>query len=53
MTLEGPTGQGSQPLGGPPLVGQSDWYLESSLHKFQSGVRGGDAKKDQSGFVID
>ncbi|MEE3332621.1 MAG: c-type cytochrome [Myxococcota bacterium] len=52
IACHGQAGQGSQPLGGPPLVGQSDWYLESSIHKFQSGVRGGDPSKDQSGAIM-
>lgn len=52
IACHGPAGQGSQPLGGPPLVGQSDWYLVSSIHKFQSGVRGGDPSKDQSGAIM-
>ena len=52
IACHGQAGQGSQPLGGPPLVGQSNWYLESSIHKFQSGVRGGDPSKDQSGAIM-
>jgi cytochrome c553 len=52
IACHGPAGQGSEPMGGPPLVGQSDWYLESSIHKFKSGIRGGDPKKDQRGAIM-
>ena len=36
----GPTGQGNQAMGAPPLVGQSDWYLLSSIQKYRDKVRG-------------
>lgn len=36
----GPDGRGNEALHSPPLVGQSDWYLLSQLHKFKAGWRG-------------
>lgn len=39
-TCHGPDGKGSEPLGGPRLVGQWDWYMVAQLRKFQSGMRG-------------
>lgn len=36
----GPEGKGNQGMGAPPLVGLSDWYLESSLKKYKAGIRG-------------
>lgn len=36
----GPTGMGNEQLKAPPIAGQADWYLLSSLKKFKSGVRG-------------
>lgn len=36
----GPTGKGNEALKSPPIAGQADWYLLSSLKKFKSGVRG-------------
>jgi cytochrome c553 len=35
-----PNGMGNEALKAPPLVGQHDWYLLTSLHKFKDGVRG-------------
>lgn len=36
----GPDGKGNEAVHAPPLVGQSDWYLLSQLHKFKAGWRG-------------
>jgi cytochrome c553 len=36
----GQTGMGNEQLKAPPIAGQADWYLLSSLKKFKSGVRG-------------
>lgn len=36
----GPNGLGNEALKAPPIVGQHDWYLLSSLKKFKAGVRG-------------
>lgn len=36
----GANGKGSQPMGAPPLVGLSDWYIQSTLKKFKAGIRG-------------
>lgn len=36
----GPAGQGNQGMGAPPLVGQSDWYLYSSIKKYKQAIRG-------------
>ena len=39
-SCHGIDGTGSEPQGGPPMIGQSDWYLYSALKKYQQGVRG-------------
>lgn len=36
----GANGMGNEALKSPPIAGQADWYLLSSLKKFKSGVRG-------------
>jgi cytochrome c553 len=36
----GPDGGGNQGMGAPPLTGQSDWYLYSSIKKYKSAIRG-------------
>lgn len=36
----GAQGEGNQALSGPPLAGQSDWYLVTQLNSFRSGARG-------------
>lgn len=36
----GPTGDGNEALGAPPLKGQHDWYLVAQLQKYRSGWRG-------------
>jgi len=36
----GADGMGNQPMGAPPLTGQSDWYLFSSIQKYKHSVRG-------------
>jgi len=52
IACHGPEGQGNQALGGPPLTNMTDWYLESSIHKFKDGLRGADASKDPSGALM-
>ena len=49
IACHGPEGQGNQALNGPPLTNMSDWYIESSIHKFKDGLRGADATKDPTG----
>ncbi len=44
-------GTGSEPQGGPPLIGQSDWYLLSQLKKYQAGIRGRDPR-DTFGLMM-
>jgi len=39
----GADGMGNQPMGAPPLTGQSDWYLYSSIQKYKGSVRGSGA----------
>lgn len=39
----GAQGEGNKGMGAPPLVGQSDWYLLSSIQKYKNGVRGSGA----------
>jgi cytochrome c oxidase subunit 2 len=39
----GAAGEGNELMGAPPLVGQSDWYLYSSINKYKSRVRGSGA----------
>ena len=36
----GADGAGNQAMGAPPLAGQSDWYLYSSIQKYKSSIRG-------------
>ena len=36
----GPNGGGNEGMGAPPLTGQSDWYLYSSIKKYKDSVRG-------------
>ncbi len=36
----GANGMGNELLKSPPIAGQADWYLLSSLKKFKAGVRG-------------
>lgn len=40
IACHGAQGEGNQTVNGPPLAGQSDWYLLSQLQKFKSGLRG-------------
>lgn len=39
-SCHGADGNGSEVLHGPPLAGQSDWYLLAQLKKFRAGERG-------------
>lgn len=36
----GASAEGNQGMGAPPLTGQSDWYLLSSIQKYKTSVRG-------------
>ena len=36
----GADGAGNQGMGAPPLVGQNDWYLYSSIKKYKGAIRG-------------
>ena len=36
----GPNAGGNQGMGAPPLAGLNDWYLQSSISKYKSAVRG-------------
>ena len=40
LACHGPDGGGNQAMGSPPISGQADWYLLSSLQKLKSGHRG-------------
>lgn len=40
MACHGANGLGNEQLKAPPIAGQADWYLLSSLKKFKAGVRG-------------
>ena len=50
-SCHGINGEGSEPQGGPPLVGQSDWYIKSSLEKYKHRIRGGD-NRDTWGLMM-
>ncbi|MCR9093222.1 MAG: c-type cytochrome [bacterium] len=39
----GAAAEGNQGMGAPPLTGQSDWYLLSSIQKYRDKVRGSGA----------
>jgi cytochrome c oxidase subunit II len=43
----GAAGEGNEALGGPPLAGQSDWYLVTQLNNFRTGARGAAAGDTQ------
>lgn len=40
QTCHGPDGAGNQAMGSPPIAGQADWYLLTSLQKLKAGTRG-------------
>jgi cytochrome c oxidase subunit II len=40
----GANAEGLEPLGGPQLAGQNDWYLIRQIRNYQSGLRGYDPK---------
>jgi cytochrome c553 len=40
LACHGPDGGGNQAMGSPPIAGQADWYLLSSLQKLKAGQRG-------------
>lgn len=39
-TCHGPGGEGNKGLGAPAIAGLPGWYVETSLHKFRTGLRG-------------
>ncbi len=47
----GAQGEGNQAVNGPALVATNDWYLETQLRKYKSGVRGGNPQ-DQLGALM-
>ena len=51
-SCHGVNGEGSQPQSAPPLAGQSDWYLLTSLKKFRAGTRGYDGPNDPFGATM-
>jgi len=40
LACHGPAAEGVEAVGGPPLVGQSDWYMLRQFQKFRMGWRG-------------
>jgi cytochrome c553 len=50
-SCHGIDGTGSEPQGGPPMIGQSDWYLLTQLEKYKAGVRGRDPR-DAFGLMM-
>lgn len=50
-SCHGIDGTGSEPQGGPPLIGQSDWYIQAQLEKYKAGVRGRDPR-DSFGLMM-
>jgi cytochrome c oxidase subunit 2 len=50
-SCHGVDGMGSEPQNAPPLVIQSDWYLMSSMQKYQKRVRGADTR-DTFGLMM-
>ncbi len=52
IACHGAKGEGNESVGGPPLVGASDWYLVTQLHHFKSGVRAGNPERDPTGSVM-
>lgn len=51
-SCHGMNGEGSEPQSAPPLAGQSDWYLLTSLQKFRAGARGYDGPNDPFGATM-
>lgn len=47
----GARGEGDQAMQGPPLAGQSDWYLVTQLEHFRAGIRGS-AEGDVQGALM-
>jgi len=50
IACHGQYGGGNEALNGPPLTGQSDWYLVTSINKYRQGIRGGPG--DQTGAIM-
>jgi len=44
VACHGTAGEGNKVLNSPPLAGMSDWYLQTTLEKFKTGVRGTNPK---------
>jgi cytochrome c oxidase subunit 2 len=36
----GESGEGNPAIGAPNIAGMNEWYIETELHKFRSGIRG-------------
>ena len=51
-SCHGMQGEGSEPQSAPPLAGQSDWYIVSSLKKFKAMTRGYDGPNDPFGATM-
>jgi cytochrome c553 len=51
-SCHGMNGEGSEPQSAPPLAGQSDWYVLSSLRKYKAGARGYDGPNDPFGATM-
>ncbi len=51
-SCHGMRGEGSEPQSAPPLAGQSDWYLLSSLKKYKAMTRGYDGPNDPFGATM-
>lgn len=52
VACHGPTGQGNEGLGSPPLAGQSDWYLFGQMRKFKAGWRGAHPDDAQGRLMV-
>lgn len=50
-TCHGAKGEGLQPLNAPKLTNQTDWYMQTQIEKFKSGVRGTNPK-DATGALM-
>ncbi len=50
-TCHGENGEGLQPMNGPALAGQNDWYLLVSIEKFKAGVRGNNPKNANAALM--
>ena len=44
QACHGPHGQGTEALSAPPLIYLDDWYIESTLERFENGTLGSDPR---------